>query len=57
MVWNTQRRGAHDQAQLKARLRERLGVNAARMVWLGDLKLNWGFRQVLDGNEIPLPRS
>ena len=48
---------AHDQAQLKARLRERLGVNAVRMIWLGDLKLNWGFRQVLDGSEIPLPRS
>jgi phenylacetate-CoA ligase len=47
----------HDQEQLKARLRERLGVNAVRMVWLGDLKLNWGFRQVFDGNEIPLPRS
>lgn len=48
---------AHDQAQLKARLCERLGVDAARMVWLGDLKINWGFRQVLDGSEIPLPRS
>lgn len=48
---------AHDQAQLKARLCDRLGVNAARMVWLGDLKINWGFRQVLDGSEIPLPRS
>jgi phenylacetate-coenzyme A ligase PaaK-like adenylate-forming protein len=47
----------HDQEQLKARLRERLGVNAVRMVWLGDLKLNWGFRQVFDGSEIPLPRS
>jgi phenylacetate-CoA ligase len=49
--------GAHDQPQTKARLRDRLGVNAVRMVWLGDLKLNWGFRQVLDGKEIPLPRS
>ena len=48
---------AHDQAQLKARLCERLGVDAVRMVWLGDLKVNWGFRQVLDGSEIPLPRS
>ncbi|MGA7870945.1 MAG: hypothetical protein WCA22_08600 [Candidatus Binatus sp.] len=48
---------AHDQAQLNARLRERLGVNAVRMVWLGDLKLNWGFRQVLDSSEIPIPRS
>jgi len=36
---------------------ERLRVDAARMVWLGDLKINWGFRQVLDGSEIPLPRS
>jgi phenylacetate-coenzyme A ligase PaaK-like adenylate-forming protein len=49
--------GAHHQPQTKARLCERLGVNAVRMVWLGDLKLNWGFRQVLDGKEIPLPRS
>jgi phenylacetate-CoA ligase len=48
---------AHHQAQLKARLCERLGVAAVRMVWLGDLKLHWGFRQVLDGSEIPLPRS
>jgi phenylacetate-CoA ligase len=49
--------GAHNQAQLKTRLGERLGVNAVRMVWLGDLKLNWGFRQVFDSKEIPLPRS
>ena len=49
--------GAHDQANLKARLRERLEVDAVRIVWLGDLRVNWGFRQVLEANEVRLPRS
>jgi len=48
---------AHDPALLQARLRERLKVPTAHLVWLGDLRVNWGFRQVLDGREIQLPRS
>ena len=48
---------AHDPAKLQARLRERLGVATSHLVWLGDLRVNWGFRQVLDGREIRLPRS
>ena len=47
---------AHDPAKLQARLRERLGVATSHLVWLGDLRVNWGFRQVLDGREIRLPR-
>jgi phenylacetate-CoA ligase len=45
----------HDPANLQARLREQLAVAAANIVWLGDLRVNWGFRQVLDGREISLP--
>jgi len=48
---------AHDSANLQARLREQLGVASADIVWLGDLRVNWGFRQVLDGREIRLPRN
>jgi phenylacetate-coenzyme A ligase PaaK-like adenylate-forming protein len=48
---------AHDPAKLQARLREQLGVASADLVWLGDLRVNWGFRQVLDGRELQLPRS
>jgi phenylacetate-coenzyme A ligase PaaK-like adenylate-forming protein len=48
---------AHDPAKLQARLREQLGVATANLVWLGDLRVNWGFRQVLDGRELQLPRS
>ncbi|MGB3549973.1 MAG: AMP-binding protein [Candidatus Binatus sp.] len=48
---------AHDPAKLQARLREQLGVASANLVWLGDLRVNWGFRQVLDGRELQLPRS
>ena len=44
--------GDHHQAELKARLRERLGVDTVRIVWLGDLRVNWGFRQVVDSREI-----
>ncbi|HYB91622.1 MAG TPA: hypothetical protein VEC38_11320 [Candidatus Binataceae bacterium] len=48
---------AHHEAELKADLEERLGVDAVRIVWLGDLRINWGFRQVLESREIRLPRS
>jgi phenylacetate-CoA ligase len=48
---------SHDPAHLQARLREQLAVAAANVVWLGDLRVNWGFRQVLDGREISLPRN
>jgi len=44
--------GAQHEAELKARLRQRLGVDTVRIVWLGDLRVNWGFRQVVDSREI-----
>jgi phenylacetate-CoA ligase len=44
----------HNPQRLQARLRERLSVDAVRVVWLGDLRINWGFRQVLDSRELPL---
>jgi phenylacetate-CoA ligase len=43
-----------DHSHLDARLRERLAVDAVRIVWLGDLRINWGFRQVLDSRELAL---
>jgi phenylacetate-coenzyme A ligase PaaK-like adenylate-forming protein len=49
--------GVYDETNLKARLRERLAVDAVRLVWLGDLRVNWGFRQVLDPTELRIPRS
>ena len=48
---------AHDPAKLQGRLREELGVATVHLVWLGELRVNWGFRQVLDGSEVQLPRS
>ncbi len=48
---------AHDAAELQARLREQLGVASADIAWLGDLRVNWGFRQVLESHELRLPRS
>jgi phenylacetate-CoA ligase len=39
-------------SDLEARLRARLAVDAVRIVWLGDLRINWGFRQVLDSREL-----
>lgn len=35
------------EAELERRLRETLGVEKARLQWLGDVKLEWGFRQVI----------
>ena len=48
---------AHDPAELQERLRRQLAVAAANIVWLGDLRVNWGFRQVLDAREIPISRN
>ncbi len=48
---------AHDPANLQARLREQLGVAGADIAWLGDLRVNWGFRQVLESHELRLPRN
>ncbi len=48
---------AHDPAQLQERLRRQLAVAAANIVWLGELRVNWGFRQVLDAREIPISRN
>ncbi len=44
----------HDPTGLEARLRTRLAVNAVRIVWLGDLRINWGFRQVFDSRDLGL---
>ncbi len=48
---------AHDPANLQARLRAQLGVASADIAWLGDLRVNWGFRQVLESHELRLPRN
>ncbi|WP_331963037.1 hypothetical protein [Candidatus Binatus sp.] len=48
---------AHDPANLQARLRQQLGVASADIAWLGDLRVNWGFRQVLESHELRLPRN
>ncbi len=48
---------AHDPAELQERLRRQLLVATANIVWLGELRLNWGFRQVLDAREIPISRN
>ena len=48
---------AHDAGELQARLCDQLGVATAHIVWLGDLRVNWGFRQVLDSREVRLPAS
>ncbi len=46
--------GPHNPSQLEARLCTRLAVDAVRIVWLGDLRINWGFRQVFDSRELAL---
>ena len=48
---------AHDPAGLQERLRRQLAVAAANIAWLGELRVNWGFRQVLDAREIPISRN
>jgi phenylacetate-coenzyme A ligase PaaK-like adenylate-forming protein len=46
-----------NEQKLEARMRESLGVDAVELTWLGDLRINWGFRQVIDRREIPRPAS
>lgn len=36
------------------RLRERFGVGEVKISWLGGVRVNWGFRQVIEGREIGL---
>jgi phenylacetate-coenzyme A ligase PaaK-like adenylate-forming protein len=36
----------------ESRLCAALGVERAKVVWLGGLRINWGFRQVIDGREV-----
>ncbi len=38
------------------RLRDRFEVDDVKMSWLGNLRVNWGFRQVVDAREIGLGR-
>jgi phenylacetate-coenzyme A ligase PaaK-like adenylate-forming protein len=45
----------HEEA-LSRRLRDRLAVAKVDLVWLGDLRVNWGFRQVIEGTEIRPPQ-
>ena len=44
----------HDTVAVQNRLCEKLGVDEARVVWLGSLRVAWGFRQVIDGREVGL---
>ena len=46
--------GPHNPSQLEARLCTRLAVDAVRIVWIGDLRINRGFRQVFDSRELAL---
>jgi hypothetical protein len=39
---------------LEARLHEQLGVPDIELLWLGGVRLAWGFRQVIDRAEIGL---
>src|SRR5208282_1769797 len=43
---------AANQEELMRRMREWLGVARVQITWLGDLKINWGFRQTIEGREI-----
>ncbi|MFZ0887358.1 MAG: hypothetical protein WA005_02800 [Candidatus Binataceae bacterium] len=43
---------ATNQEKLVGRMREWLGVARVQITWLGDLKINWGFRQIIEGREI-----
>lgn len=38
--------------RLEERLCAELGVERVKILWLGGLRINWGFRQVIDGREI-----
>lgn len=38
--------------QLEAHLAEQLGVGAVRVIWLGAVRMRWGFRQVIDISEL-----
>jgi phenylacetate-CoA ligase len=42
---------------LEARLRRQLGVPDIELLWLGAVRLAWGFRQVIDRAEIGEPKS
>ncbi len=41
-----------DEAALTQRLCERLAVDGAEVLWLGDTRVVWGFRQVVDESEL-----
>jgi phenylacetate-CoA ligase len=41
---------------LEARLHEQLGVPDIELLWLGEVRLAWGFRQVIDRAEIGPPK-
>lgn len=41
-----------DETGLKERLRERLLVDDAEVRWLGDVRVSWGFRQVVEESEL-----
>jgi len=44
----------HDTVATRSRLCEQFGVGDARVVWLGSIRVAWGFRQVIDGREVGL---
>lgn len=43
---------AVNEEALRRRLRERLAVKDAAVLWLGGLRVSWGFRQVIDRREL-----
>jgi phenylacetate-CoA ligase len=46
-----------DEEALRSRIRNQLEIDNVELVWLGGLRVNWGFRQIINENEIRrLPR-
>jgi phenylacetate-CoA ligase len=47
---------AANEEQLLRRFQDRLAVGRVELIWLGTLRINWGFRQVFDRGEILSPQ-
>ena len=47
---------ATNEEQLRCRFQDRLALRRVELIWLGSLRINWGFRQVFDRREIPSPQ-
>lgn len=46
-----------NQDETRRRVRDRLAVGEVKVRWLGGLRINWGFRQVIDGREIGIAKG